>query len=78
MLSLAICTLYVPRMMIARSIKEHFLYILQHFFSVYFSAQTGGDKGQGVMSLDPDRVSCYALEKLLEFIYTGEMSSLVR
>ncbi|XP_039646881.1 myoneurin [Perca fluviatilis] len=41
-------------------------------FSKYFSAQA--EKGQDVTTLDPDKVSRYALEKLLEFIYTGQMN----
>uniref|UniRef100_A0A3B4X5A3 BTB domain-containing protein n=1 Tax=Seriola lalandi dorsalis TaxID=1841481 RepID=A0A3B4X5A3_SERLL len=46
-------------------------------FSKYFSSQA--EKVQDVTTLDPDKVSRYALEKLLEFIYTGQMnlSSLV-
>nr|XP_020441007.1 LOW QUALITY PROTEIN: myoneurin-like [Monopterus albus] len=41
-------------------------------FSKYFSSQA--EKGQDVTTLDPDKVSRYALEKLLEFIYTGHMN----
>ncbi|XP_077591619.1 uncharacterized protein LOC144209278 [Stigmatopora nigra] len=41
-------------------------------FSKYFSSQA--EKGQDVTTLDPDKVSRYALEKLLEFIYTGQMN----
>lgn len=41
-------------------------------FSKYFSARA--EKGQDVTNLDPDKVSRYALEKLLEFIYTGHMN----
>lgn len=41
-------------------------------FSKYFSSQA--EKGQPVTTLDPDKVSRYALEKLLEFIYTGHMN----
>ncbi|XP_061613736.1 myoneurin isoform X2 [Phyllopteryx taeniolatus] len=32
------------------------------------------EKGQDVTTLDPDKVSRYALEKLLEFVYTGQMN----
>ncbi|XP_062271105.1 zinc finger and BTB domain-containing protein 42-like [Scomber scombrus] len=41
-------------------------------FSKYFSSQA--EKGQDVTTLDPDKVSRYSLEKLLEFIYTGQMN----
>uniref|UniRef100_A0A3Q0RPS0 BTB domain-containing protein n=1 Tax=Amphilophus citrinellus TaxID=61819 RepID=A0A3Q0RPS0_AMPCI len=41
-------------------------------FSEYFSAQA--EKGQEIMTLDPEKVSRYSLEKLLEFIYTGHMN----
>uniref|UniRef100_A0A668ABB9 BTB domain-containing protein n=1 Tax=Myripristis murdjan TaxID=586833 RepID=A0A668ABB9_9TELE len=41
-------------------------------FSNYFASQA--DNGQEVTTLDPDKVSRYALEKLLEFVYTGQMS----
>ncbi|KAF3836409.1 hypothetical protein F7725_028967 [Dissostichus mawsoni] len=41
-------------------------------FSKYFSSQA--EKGQDITTLDPDKVSRYALEKLLEFIYTGQMN----
>lgn len=41
-------------------------------FSKYFSSQA--EKVQDVTTLDPDKVSRYALEKLLEFIYTGQMN----
>lgn len=41
-------------------------------FSEYFSAQA--IKGQEVTTMDPEKVSRYALEKLLEFIYTGQMN----
>ncbi|XP_056155563.1 myoneurin-like isoform X2 [Lampris incognitus] len=41
-------------------------------FSMYFSSQAS--EGQEVMVLDQDKVSWYALEKLLEFVYTGQMS----
>lgn len=41
-------------------------------FSKYFSTQA--EKGQEFMTLDPDKVSRYALEKLLEFVYTGQMN----
>lgn len=41
-------------------------------FSEYFSAQA--EKGEEVTNLDPEKVSRYSLEKLLEFIYTGQMN----
>uniref|UniRef100_G3PGL3 BTB domain-containing protein n=2 Tax=Gasterosteidae TaxID=69291 RepID=G3PGL3_GASAC len=41
-------------------------------FSKYFSTQA--ERGQEVTTLDPEKVSRYALEKLLEFIYTGQMN----
>lgn len=41
-------------------------------FSKYFSCQA--EKGQEVTTLDPEKVSRYALEKLLEFVYTGQMN----
>uniref|UniRef100_H3CG39 Myoneurin n=1 Tax=Tetraodon nigroviridis TaxID=99883 RepID=H3CG39_TETNG len=41
-------------------------------FSKYFSSQA--EKGQEITTLDPEKVSRYALEKLLEFIYTGQMN----
>ena len=41
-------------------------------FSEYFSSQT--ERGPGLTTLDPDKVSRFALEKLLEFVYTGHMS----
>lgn len=41
-------------------------------FSKYFYSQA--KKGQEVATLDPDKVSRYALEKLLEFMYTGQMN----
>lgn len=41
-------------------------------FSKYFSSQA--EKGQEVTTLDPEKVSRYALEKLLEFMYTGQMN----
>ncbi|CAL9697613.1 unnamed protein product [Knipowitschia caucasica] len=41
-------------------------------FSKYFS--TLATKGIDVASLDPEKVSRYALEKLLEFVYTGQMN----
>lgn len=41
-------------------------------FSKYFCSQA--ERGQEVTTLDPEKVSRYALEKLLEFIYTGQMN----
>lgn len=41
-------------------------------FSKYFSTQAA--KGHEDIVLDPDRVNRYALEKLLEFVYTGQMN----
>ncbi|XP_024137887.1 myoneurin isoform X2 [Oryzias melastigma] len=41
-------------------------------FSKYFYSQA--EKGVEVITLDPDKVSRYSLEKLLEFIYTGQMN----
>ncbi|KAK7878189.1 hypothetical protein WMY93_031186 [Mugilogobius chulae] len=41
-------------------------------FSKYFNSLA--TKGQDVASLDPEKVSRYALEKLLEFVYTGQMN----
>uniref|UniRef100_A0A3Q3BFA4 BTB domain-containing protein n=1 Tax=Kryptolebias marmoratus TaxID=37003 RepID=A0A3Q3BFA4_KRYMA len=41
-------------------------------FSEYFSSQA--EKGEEVTNLDPEKVSRYSLEKLLEFIYTGQMN----
>lgn len=41
-------------------------------FSKYFYSQA--EKGEEVITLDPDKVSRYSLEKLLEFIYTGQMN----
>lgn len=41
-------------------------------FSKYFSSHA--EKVQEVTTLDPEKVSRYALEKLLEFIYTGQMN----
>uniref|UniRef100_A0A3Q1GJD9 BTB domain-containing protein n=1 Tax=Acanthochromis polyacanthus TaxID=80966 RepID=A0A3Q1GJD9_9TELE len=41
-------------------------------FSDYFSAQA--EIADEVTTLDPEKVSRYSLEKLLEFIYTGQMN----
>uniref|UniRef100_A0A3P8S168 Myoneurin n=1 Tax=Amphiprion percula TaxID=161767 RepID=A0A3P8S168_AMPPE len=41
-------------------------------FSDYFSSQA--ESGDEVTTLDPEKVSRYSLEKLLEFIYTGQMN----
>ncbi|XP_069562954.1 myoneurin [Brachyistius frenatus] len=41
-------------------------------FSEYFASQA--ERGQEVTTLDPDKVSRYSLEKLLEFVYTGQMN----
>lgn len=41
-------------------------------FSDYFSVQA--EKGEEFTTLDPEKVSRYSLEKLLEFIYTGQMN----
>ncbi|XP_029943141.1 myoneurin [Salarias fasciatus] len=41
-------------------------------FSEYFSFQA--ERGHQVTTLDPDKVSRYSLEKLLEFVYTGQMN----
>ncbi|XP_035981579.1 myoneurin-like [Fundulus heteroclitus] len=41
-------------------------------FSDYFSVQA--EKGEEFTTLDPEKVSRYSLEKLLEFVYTGHMN----
>uniref|UniRef100_A0A3Q4GWK2 Myoneurin n=1 Tax=Neolamprologus brichardi TaxID=32507 RepID=A0A3Q4GWK2_NEOBR len=41
-------------------------------FSEYFSSHA--EKGEEITTLDPDKVSRYSLEKLLEFVYTGHMN----
>ncbi|XP_038160355.1 myoneurin isoform X1 [Cyprinodon tularosa] len=41
-------------------------------FSDYFCVQA--EKGEELTTLDPEKVSRYSLEKLLEFIYTGQMN----
>ena len=43
-------------------------------FSEYFSSQTERGPGETTLGLDADKVSRFALEKLLEFVYTGHMS----